>query len=411
MDDDEWSAAQTAELEALHDKINRGALIQRVKELSGGLNCRLDKSDPLGLAKMGGMHLHLAIHLEDGTIWLARIPRQNYTSFSDDLTNDILLSEYATLKWLQDVDIPTPKAHGYGLQNSPDNQVGVAYMLIDQLPGRPFDSVMATQEQKGKVLEQWAKQLAVLSQKSFPTIGCLTLDGEGTIQVGPIVGDRTGTLPSIGPFKSAVRYYGAWADAYLDLIADRQLFSEYSVDAYLMFKELQECTTQAAWLDKWGDVDAGPFFLKHMDEKGDHILVDKNFEITGIIDWTFARTVPAYEAFGPSLVSANNNHLFSGKPGLSDDDVRVGRAMQRQGGPSSYAQSDEIRRYLFGLGIGLGLTKEEVWDVFRAIIITLKGSDSIAIDLQQWRQAMLSKWASDSRLIALLNRKSSSTES
>lgn len=32
----------------------------------------------------------------------------------------------------------------------------------------------------------------------------------------------------------------------------------------------------------------GPFYLKHYDDKGDHILVDDDFNITGIIDREFA---------------------------------------------------------------------------------------------------------------------------
>ena len=40
-------------------------------------------------------------------------------------------------------------------------------------------------------------------------------------------------------------------------------------------------------------LDKEPFFLKHTDYKGDHILGDDEFNATGIIDWTFARVVPA----------------------------------------------------------------------------------------------------------------------
>lgn len=33
--------------------------------------------------------------------------------------------------------------------------------------------------------------------------------------------------------------------------------------------------------------------------KGTHLLIDENYNITGIIDWQFARIVPVCEAFGP----------------------------------------------------------------------------------------------------------------
>jgi hypothetical protein len=36
----------------------------------------------------------------------------------------------------------------------------------------------------------------------------------------------------------------------------------------------------------------GPFYLKQYDDKGDHILVDEEHNITGIIDWEFASLKP-----------------------------------------------------------------------------------------------------------------------
>lgn len=107
-----------------------------------------------------------------------------------------------------------------------------------------------------------------------------------------------------------------------------------------------------------------------MDDKGDHILIDDDFRITGIIDWSFARAVPAYEAFGPSLVSANTSNLFTGKPALSEEDRALGRELQRRGAPHCYFESDEMRRFLFGPGMGLGLTNDEAVDLFRGLVVT-----------------------------------------
>jgi hypothetical protein len=42
------------------------------------------------------------------------------------------------------------------------------------------------------------------------------------------------------------------------------------------------------------------FYLKHVDDKGDYILVDEYFNITGIIDWEWAHTAsPAYAFNSP----------------------------------------------------------------------------------------------------------------
>ncbi|KAI1351803.1 hypothetical protein F5Y01DRAFT_324870 [Xylaria sp. FL0043] len=392
LDDDAWLAAQTTELVNLSKKTNHAALVRRAKELSGGLECRLDDEDLLGRSHMGGMHVHLQLLFEDGTVWLVRILRETQTSFRDELSNQILLSECATLRWLEPLDLPTPRLHGYGLRGDPQNEVGVAYMIIDRLPGRPFNSAVASQEQKSKVLYQWAEVLDKLGKHPFSKIGSFQFGANGAITVGPIASDRTGTLPCIGPFTSARDYYSSWANAYLELITDGQLYSAYSVDAYLMFKFLEEKVNTGSWPEKWQGLDLGPFFLRHTDDKGDHILVDDDFQISGIIDWSFARTVPAYEAFGPSLTSANTSNLFNGVPGLNEEDKVLGRAMQRLGPSHYYFESDEMRRFLFGPGIGLGLTKDEAINVFRCLVSTFH--EDIP-NWEEWRRTSLIKWKDD----------------
>ncbi|KAI0458039.1 hypothetical protein F5B21DRAFT_461072 [Xylaria acuta] len=407
LDDDAWLAGQTKELVALSEKINRAALIRRAKELSGGLECRLDDQDPLGRHHMGGMHIHLRLLFEDGTVWLARILRKNHTSFDDELSNRILMSECATLRWLESLGLPTPKLHGFGLRGDPRNEVGVAYMIVDRLPGRPFNVGIASPEQKSKVLCQWADMLCKLGKHPFNEIGSLQFDSDRAVKIGPIASDRTGTLPCIGPYENASEYYSSWVKVYLELIADGQLFSNYSVDAYLMFKFLEEQVKEGRWLKKWQDLHSGPFFLKHMDDKGDHILVDDDFQITGIIDWTFARTVPAYEAFGPSLMSANTTDLFNGSPGLSEEDKALSQEMRRRGASYCYFESDDMRRFLFGPGIGLGLTKSEAFNIFRALVATFEG---VMPEQQEWRETNSNKWMDDPQLLRLCQSSSEETQ-
>ena len=60
-------------------------------------------------------------------------------------------------------------------------------MLIDKLPGTPFNPDSATPEQKTKVLGQWTGILCTLGQHSFKKLSSLTFDG-----VGPVASDRTG---------------------------------------------------------------------------------------------------------------------------------------------------------------------------------------------------------------------------
>lgn len=140
-----------------------------------------------------------------------------------------------------------------------------------------------------------------------------------------------------------------------------------------------------------------------MDDKGDHILVDDDYNITGIIDWTFARTVPIYEAFGPSLLTADMGDMFNGRPGQSSRDKLMADAIKSNCGDlSQFAYGpDCIRRYSFGLGMGMAMSWDEACRLSKCIIATATGIKS-DIDWGLWRQDCLAEWAGDPRLQTLL---------
>ncbi|EPE06101.1 hypothetical protein F503_02930 [Ophiostoma piceae UAMH 11346] len=392
LDDDEWLAAQTAELESLDRKTNWPALLAHASRLAGGQACQVadHESDPLGRGMMGGMHVHRRIRFDDGTAWLARIVRETHKDPSDDVVDTILKSECATLHWLatSGCGLPTPRVHGYGLRSDPKNAVGVAYMLMDEMPGRPFDMASASEDERAHVLDQWAQMLRRLGDFPFNAIGSLVFDTDSikdgridkhvSVSVGPVASDRTGTLPLTinGPcsFPSASAFYQAWAKSYVRLVESGQLFSDYADDALCMFRHIAQRLADTAdddgWLCRWTALDAGPFFLKHMDDKGDHLLVDESGTIVGVIDWTYARVVPAYEAFGPSLFSADNDKLFRGCAGLSVADKTLGRALARLDAPHNHFLSegtDHLRQLMFGLGTGMGFTRDEARAAFAGL--------------------------------------------
>lgn len=157
-------------------------------------------------------------------------------------------------------------------------------------------------------------------------------------------------------------------------------FSAYPVNAYLIFKYLRDLAELGRWNAFESNLDDGPFFLKHMDDKGDHILVDGEYNITGIIDWTYARVVPAYEAFGPSLLTADTKDLFNGKAGRSFQDTVMAEVLQRRDnclGRIAHGP-DIVRRFSFFLGMGMDLSWKEANALFQGIISTATG---IPLDL------------------------------
>ncbi|KAK4206158.1 hypothetical protein QBC37DRAFT_393618 [Rhypophila decipiens] len=404
LDDDEWSAGREDELRKLRQMIKVDQLVAVASAARGGMECSL-KLDDTEQVRMGGMHVHFPVHFIDGTVWLARVPRHtNFQSFSDQLTDEILLSECATLKWLEGVKLPAPKLGGYGLKGDPGNKVGVAFMLIECLPCNPFDRASATEDQKRKVFSQLGDLLTTLSQHPFDRIGSLTIDGDGSLRLGTVIGDRTGTLSRLGPFKDAAQYYVAWAEEYLRLVADGQLFGAFPVTAYLMFRYLRELGSQSLGPVETTQLDEGPFYLKHADDKGDHIMVDDEFNVTGVIDWSFAKAVPAYEAFGPSLVTADLGCLLDGKVGLNPDDLLLAELLEEKAHPYAHfaRYGDRVRRFLFGPGTGMSPTEEEAVVIFKGIVETC-GEQIGSWD--EWRHNHLVEWSGDATLRRLTDSK------
>ncbi|RDL39658.1 uncharacterized protein BP5553_03998 [Venustampulla echinocandica] len=384
LDDAAWDEAQTKELESLRGNVNDNQLLELASRLRGGIGCAFDSSDHLGRSRMGGMHIHLRIVFVDGTVWLARIPRVNSTSFADHLRNQILESECATLKWLEKVRITAPRLHHYGRQNDELNRVGVAYMLIDELPGKPLTQLQPSEQENRGVYAGLAEILSTLSSHPFEQIGSLAFDSHGSIHVGTVAGDRTGTLSPIGPFSGATQYYSKWAEEYLRLISDHQLFTNYPVNAYLIFRYLHNLAIEGKFNVIDSSLDLGPFYLKHMDDKGDHILVDDKFNITGIIDWSFARIVPAYEAFGPSLVTAEMSDIYDGNA-LRANGSHLTRFADSTG---------RVRRLTFGMN----MTWAEALLLFKGIITESCGSTD-DFEWETWRRDRLVEWADDGRLL------------
>jgi aminoglycoside phosphotransferase (APT) family kinase protein len=229
------------------------------------------------------------------------------------------------LKFLEPTAVPAPKAFGYGTRGGgggggkTDHGVGVGFILMEELPGKPWNyggifEAEATKHERDKLWNGLADVLAELAKYPLPKAGSLRPSPKGGLEVGPVASDRFKVLDPFGPFERAIDYYTAWAEQYLTLIADGQLYAEHPIDAYLVYRFLKENAWQLVQDGDDQGIETTPaskkkkqqqFFLKHVDDVGHHLLVDDDLNITGIIDWQMARAVPPREAFGPSLVTVD----------------------------------------------------------------------------------------------------------
>lgn len=139
-----------------------------------------------------------------------------------------------------------------------------------------------------------------------------------------------------------------------------------------------------------------------MDDKG--YLVGENFNITGIIDWTFARVVPAYEAFGPSLVTASMSDMYDGIVRVSEDDKLLAEALRSNGSPlTRFADSSgKVRRLMFTISMSVKVSWEEARAMFKGIISETCGKTD-HFDWDTWRKDPLVEWGDDEELAILLS--------
>ncbi|KAI1259817.1 hypothetical protein F5Y18DRAFT_408348 [Xylariaceae sp. FL1019] len=401
-------SAEAVELELLIRKINTSALAFRASELRGGIPCsvpplRYDRSARSSV--MGGMNYHIEVTFQDGVKWLARVRRSNATSPPPELRDYIVHSEIATLKFLEQTTVPAPKVFDFALENTPDNAIGVGYILMEKLPGSSLRWATATDAQRARVMEQLAGIFVELHKHPFDLLG--SLDRLASSHIGPFARESladfaaNGEMRAMGPFSSLEDYHRSELSLILDLIIRGELYSQRPVDAYLIHRFLVDLTPQICSLSV-RDQDGAHFYLRHADDKGDHILVDEDFNITGIIDWEWAYTAPPSRAFNSPVAFLPVAAFYRGENGLSEDELVFARLLEEKGREdlASFVRDGRIQhRFAFCCGYDL-----EDWEGFIGLFQGLR--DVVEVDRymgwHDWKMAALHRYRKDAGLLRLM---------
>lgn len=131
-------------------------------------------------------------------------------------------------------------------------------------------SSRALQGDAAKVWKGLAEIFAELEKHPFTKAGSLCVESPDDLpSVSATASDRFVCLDPYGPFETSAAYYTTWAEQYLALIADGQLYPQFPVEAYLVYRFLQDNADQLSDSED-------KFFLKHVDDKGDHLMVDED---------------------------------------------------------------------------------------------------------------------------------------
>lgn len=357
---------------------------------------------------MGGMNYHIEVRFDDGIIWIARIRRFNATSPPAPLRDYIIQSEVATLKFLEQTNVPTPKVYDFALEHS-GNPVGVGFILMEKLPGKSLRWSITTREQRRKVMNQLADTFIELQKYPFNLLG--SLDSPDTSHVGAFAREsltnfEQSEMRTIGPFSSLEEYHISSIQLILDLIVREEMYSQQAVDAYLIHRFLIDLVPLVLPSEQNND----KFYLKHADDKGDHILVDEHFNVTGIIDWEWAHTASPSHAFNSPIGFLPVAEFYGGKNSLGDDEIVFAGLLEKKGYEdlARFVYNGRLQhRFAFCCGYDLA-----DWDGFLGLFRSLR--EAIAVDdgleWNEWKAVALDRFKDDSRLQRLLSKHHRSNE-
>ncbi|KAI1774800.1 hypothetical protein F4818DRAFT_418980 [Hypoxylon cercidicola] len=408
-----YAAAKKNHLSALLDKVNIEALRSAASGARNGVKCWIPafdaNSDPAARADLaskqsGGQNCHLDIEFEDSVVWVARLRFEDPLLPPAGVQRHIFLSEVATLKFLAQTSVPAPRVHSYQLE-SPDNPIGTSYILMSKLEGSPLDWYEASSQQRIKVMEQLADLYLEFEKYPFQLTGSFVPSGisDDEVNIGGFAQEPWFETPDkgLGPFSTLEAAYTAILDRYMQAFDDREI-SKLPVDNYLSFKwrlsSLQALIASSTSKN-------GPFYLKHYDDKGDHILVDENYNITGIIDWEFASLEAKELAFSSPCMMWPVGDFYDGKPDLSEDEVRFAEIFNsrgRQDIANLVLNSRKWQRYLFFLGGDVPSDEAEFEALFQSLRKCFADTDENVSSYQEWKQIALELYHGDPVLDSLI---------
>lgn len=258
------------------------------------------------------------LEFSDRSRWAARVQIKSTMCLREQVGNAGLGAEVATMQFIKDhSDLAVPEVFAYALDEN--NPAEVAYMLIEVLPGIvAMDALGGYEVHRGVIPAQYRQPFyrsvaachvrsdqALLDRFDFREltvyqvqITSLRLPKIGTIIRNQEWGYESGPLPGIGgPFDTAAAFFEAWADKVKfkwDKETIRHMMQRGPISAERMIAIIEEFPSRIkAMASRLSTSNDGPFPLSHDDFLHSNIMVDeKTFNVTGIIDWEGACTVP-----------------------------------------------------------------------------------------------------------------------
>lgn len=280
-----------ARVQSYIDRINFVALKERANQCyskwTGQAGCFGVSECSINPAKFtaGRCNIVFEIVFPHGVTWIVRVWTNHFGLFDADEASisSSLQCEVQTMQYISDYSgIPVPKVFDYELD--PQNPVQYRFVIMEAMFGRPLGVSYSAvpRHYLDKFLAQLAKYLVELGTLSFPSIGCLQYDI--LTRVAEIVAPP-GTYSA---YTTSSQFVHDIRTEQNELLLKNDTLTFPKED-----RELAACILLRAALGNLKrEVQCGPFPLFHPDLHYNNILVDDQYNITGIIDWSGVMTVP-----------------------------------------------------------------------------------------------------------------------
>ncbi|KAI1759908.1 hypothetical protein GGR53DRAFT_115273 [Hypoxylon sp. FL1150] len=400
-----YAATEARQMNELCRRIDSSKLRARASRLRKGIPCTINLSTQNLSVMMGGQNCHAEIVFQDNVRWLARFRLAKTSSPPVGARDYILRSEAATMNFLRKhTRIPSPKVHDWACESDPHNPLGdIGYILMEKIEGKPLDWQRATPPQKERVMQQLADIFLEIEKHPFDTVGSITpardpnaFEIQGYAHHATFRSDRG----ALGPFHSSLEATRVLIESHLAMIPSGEIAASYPIDVYLVHRYRLDILDNIGT----GILSEAKFFLKHPDDKGDHILINENYDIVGIIDWEWCHTVSKEDAFCSPCMMWPVAEFYDGSNELADDELRFASIFRERGRDDLaryVAEGRKVQRFFFALGAASGCQKDH--QTFVDLFMGLKRAfDSKEEEWEEWKTKALDKWKNDTRLQALL---------
>lgn len=144
-----YDTAKQTHLDSLLAKINFNALTSVASKARSGIRCRiptlyLDLKQAV-LSQIGGQNCQLDLEFDDGVTWIVRLRLCDPLLPPRPFQDYIFLSEVATLKFLAETAVPSPKVVIFTSSNHLETKSALHLFLWRRFPERPCSGMMPVQ--------------------------------------------------------------------------------------------------------------------------------------------------------------------------------------------------------------------------------------------------------------------------